>query len=174
MNFSFPSLNINEIIIVALIASFLITFILLIILLIVVLSKAKNIDLKINKISDQINFVVSPRFIEISLDVEKIIDLAFDIWKINQKINKLGDVISETQRHSIGSSIINFNKYVEKYNIEIIDYTNKPFTDSMNVDVISIEKDPKIAQSIVLETVEPTIKVKDQVVRRAKVIILSN
>ncbi len=62
----------------------------------------------------------------------------------------------------------------EKYDIEIRDYTNQKFNEGLNLDILSVEKDPAIAEPMVKETVEPTILCKGQVVKKAKIILLSN
>jgi hypothetical protein len=65
-------------------------------------------------------------------------------------------------------------KYISNYDVEIVDYTNQKFNDGLNLDVLSVEKDPAVASPTVKETVEPTILVKGQVVKKAKIILLSN
>jgi molecular chaperone GrpE (heat shock protein) len=62
---------------------------------------------------------------------------------------------------------------LEKYDIEIVDYTNQKFNDGLNLDVLSVEKEPTISESIVKETVEPTVMYRGQVIKKAKIIVLS-
>ena len=57
---------------------------------------------------------------------------------------------------------------------ELLDYTNQKFNDGLNLDILSVEKDPSLPAPIVKETIEPTILVKGQVVRKAKIILLTN
>ena len=65
-------------------------------------------------------------------------------------------------------------RYIANYDVEIVDYTNQKFNDGLNLDVLSVEKDPSITVPTVKETVEPTILVKGQVVKKAKIILINN
>jgi SepF-like predicted cell division protein (DUF552 family) len=42
----------------------------------------------------------------------------------------------------------------------------------MNLDILSIEKDPSISESVIKETHEPAVLHKGQVVKKAKVVVL--
>ena len=57
---------------------------------------------------------------------------------------------------------------------EIVDYKNQKYNDGLNLDIVGVEKDPSITESIIKEIKEPTIMLKGQVVHKAKIILLSN
>ena len=127
-----------------------------------------------SKIQEDIKFAVTPKFMELSLSVNDIIDLAVEIWRIEQRINKSASSLPENQLRGLENSIQKLKRYLEKYDIEIVDYKDTKYNDGLNLDILSVEKDLTIPESIVKETVEPTIMCKGQVVRKAKIILLSN
>lgn len=96
------------------------------------------------------------------------------MWRIEQRLGKVADILPETQRKGLENSVHKFKRYISNYDIEIIDYTNQKFNDGLNLDILSVEKDQGVTTPTVKETVEPTILVKGQVVKKAKIILLSN
>lgn len=125
------------------------------------------------KIKEDIKFAVAPKFMELSLGVNDLVDLAIEVWRIEQRIIKAFSVLPENQKKGLENSIQKLKRYLEKYDIEIVDYTNQKFDDGLNLDVLSVEKDSSLAEPIVKETIEPTIIRKGQVVHKAKIIVLS-
>jgi len=115
---------------------------------------------------EEIRFSIQPKVIEMSLSVEALVELAIEVWRIEQRLAKASSGLNDIQRK--------LRRYLEKYDIEIRDYTNQKFNEGLNLDVLSIEKDPAVTDPIVKETIEPTIMCKGQVVKKAKIILLSN
>ncbi len=149
-------------------------------LLLVIIRKARNsnsmekkIDDLYSNIKEQIQYSVAPKFIDISMGVNEFIDLAVEVWRIEQRVGKIIASIPEGQVKGLENSIQKLKRYLEKYDLEIIDYKNQKFNEGLNLDVLSVEKDPSINESLIKETIEPTIMLKGQVVRKAKVIVLS-
>lgn len=126
------------------------------------------------KIREEIKFAVAPKFMEISLGVNELVDLAVEVWRMEQRISKSASSLPENQLKGLENSIQKLKRYLEKYDVEIIDYKNQKFNEGLNLDILSVEKDPSIPQPMVKETVEPTIMCKGQVVRKAKIILLTN
>jgi len=126
------------------------------------------------KISEDIKFAVAPKSISLSVAVTELVELATEVWRIEQRLAKITDSLQETQRKGLENSMHKLRRYIANYDIEIVDYTNQKFNDGLNLDVLSVEKDPTVIVPIVKETVEPTILVKGQVVKKAKIILLSN
>jgi len=123
---------------------------------------------------EDIKFAVSPKFMDLSLGVNELIDLAVEVWRIEQRIAKSASSLPEAQLKGLENSAQKLKRYLEKYDIEIIDYKNQKYNEGLNLDILSVEKDPTLQHSIVKETIEPTIMCKGQVVRKAKIILLSN
>ena len=133
--------------------------------------KIDDLDLRIQEI---IKYSVTPHFMELSLGVTDLIELAVEVWRIQQRLIKLLPTLPESQKPGLENSVQKLTRFLGKYDIEIIDHTNQKFNSGLNLDVLSIEKDPSITEPIVKETKEPTVMLKGQVVRRAKIILLSN
>jgi len=126
------------------------------------------------KISEDIKYAVSPKFVELSLGVSDLVDLAVEVWRMEQRVAKSASGLPENQLKGLENSIQKFRRYLEKYDIEIVDYKNIKYNDGLNLDVLSVEKDLTLSEPKVKEVVEPTIMVKGQVVRKAKIILLTN
>lgn len=126
------------------------------------------------KISEEIKYAVAPKSININASVTELIELATEVWRIEQRLTKIADILPENQKKGLENSVHKFKRYISNYDIEVIDYTNQKFNDGLNLDVLSIEKDQGVTTPTVKETIEPTILVKGQVVKKAKVIVLRN
>jgi len=133
----------------------------------------KKIDEIYSKIHNDIKFSVAPNFIELSPSADDFIQFATEIWRIEQRIEKLQTTLSENQIKGLRNSLQKFKRYFEKYDMEVVDYTGQKYTEGMNLDVLAFEKDPQITKTIVKATMEPTIMLKGQVVRKAKIIVLN-
>lgn len=126
------------------------------------------------KILAEIKSSVSPKFMNVSVEASEIADLAIEIWRIEQRISKSSSSLPENQLKGLENSILKLRRYLEKYDIEIVDYKNHKYNDGLNLDILSVEKDPSISEPVVKETVEPTIMLKGQLIRKAKIILLTN
>lgn len=136
--------------------------------------KLDNFDELYKKISEEIKYAVAPKSISLNASVTELVVLAVEVWRIEQRLEKVAEILPENQRKGLENSVHKFKQYILNHDIEIIDYTNQKFNDRLNLDVLSVEKDKSVTTPIVKETVEPTILVKGQVVNKAKVILLSN
>ena len=126
------------------------------------------------KLKEEIKSAVAPKFMNVSVEANEISDLAVEIWRIEQRIAKSASSLPENQLKGLENSIQKMRRYLEKYDIEVIDYKNLKYNDGLNLDILSVEKDPSLPEPMVKETVEPTIMLKGQVIRKAKIILLSN
>jgi hypothetical protein len=136
--------------------------------------KFDKFDELYKKISEEIKYAVAPKSINLSTGVAELVELATEVWRIEQRLAKVADTLPESQRKGLENSVHKFKRYISNYDIEIVDYTNQKFNDGLNLDVLSVEKDQSVTTQTVKETVEPTILVKGQVVKKAKIILLSN
>ena len=126
------------------------------------------------KIKDEIRYSITPKFIELSLGVNDLVDLAVEVWRMEQRISKSASNLPEQQLKGLENSVQKLKRYVSKYDIEIVDYKNQKYNDGLNLDILSVEKDPSLSEPMIKETVEPTIICKGQVVRKAKIILINN
>lgn len=112
------------------------------------------------------------KFFNLSIVTKDLIDLGIDIWRMEQRLNKVILFIPKNSQDHLNNSIQKIKRYLEKNDIEIVDHTNQKFNEGRNLDVLAVEKSPDILESIIKETKEPTILHKNQVVHKGKVIIL--
>lgn len=126
------------------------------------------------KLKEEIKSTVAPKFLNLSIEINEIADLAIEIWRVEQRIAKASLSIPDNQLKGLENSVQKMKRYIEKYDIEIIDYKDHKYNEGLNLDILSIEKDPSLAEPVVKETIEPTIMLKGQVIRKAKIILLCN
>ena len=133
-------------------------------------SSGKSDELYI-KIKELINYSISPRFTELSPQTKDIVDLAVEIWRIEQRFEKLLLKVSDNQKIGFESSLRKLKGYLNKYDIEVVDYTGKTYNDGLNLEILSVEKQPKFQSLLIKETIEPTVLLKGQVIKIAKIIL---
>lgn len=131
-----------------------------------------EIHLQLYEVRKDIQSVIAPKFLTVSPETNDLIELAIDMWRLESRFNKMSNSL-ESQREIVHNSIKKIKRYLDKNDIEIVDHTNQKFNDGRNLDILSVETDSRISQSIIKETKEPTIMFKGQVVRKGKVIILA-
>jgi len=129
----------------------------------------QNIVMK--KISDVVKFAASPKLPDISVRIDDLIELAIELWRLENKIKKLPASI-ENQRESLSNSVNKLKRYLDKYSIEILDHTNQKYSDGQNIDVLSFETNSDAKETTIIETKEPTILCKGQIIHRGKVIVI--
>ena len=135
-------------------------------------NQVENTDKLLLKIREEIKFAVSPKFLDVSVGVNELVELAIEIWHIEQRISKSSSSLPDNQLKGLESSIRKLRRYLEKHDIEIVDYKNHKYNDGLNLDILSVEKDPSLQEDMIKETVEPTIMCKGQVVHKAKIVLL--
>lgn len=112
------------------------------------------------------------KFLNVSIATKDLIDLGIDIWRMEQRLNKVMQSLPENSQGLLNNSIQKIKRYLDKNDIEIVDHTNQKFNEGRNLDILAVEKSPDILESIIKETKEPTIMHKSQVVHKGKVVIL--
>lgn len=102
-------------------------------------------------------------------------DLALDIWRLQNRINKLKGKLDGESFKPIEYFFESCKRNLSNMGFEIKDdYTGEEYKSSMNVDVVtyeSMEIDSNEAK--VKETLEPAILFDNQLIRKAKVIIVT-
>lgn len=130
----------------------------------------KNIKESANLLREEIRLSVQPKFLQLSAGVEELIELAIDIWRLEQRISKITD-LPESNKRPLENLVSKFKRYLSKYDLEIKDFTNQKFNAGLNLDVLSVQKNPSLEEPIIQETVEPSIMIKGLIVKKAKVIV---
>ena len=113
-------------------------------------------------------------FVDLSPKSADVVELAVEVWRMNSRIVKTGDGLTEVQKRPIMSSLQKFTKFLDRYDIKIVDHTGEKYNEGMNVDVLSFEKDPRIKNPIIKETIEPSIICNGYVVKKGKVVVINN
>ena len=113
-------------------------------------------------------------FVDLAPETADIVDLAVEIWRLNNRLNKVGSDMPDIQKRGLESSIQKFIKFLDRYDIKFIDHTGQKYSEGMNVDVLSFEKDQGVRVPIIKETIEPSITCQGMVVKKGKVIVINN
>lgn len=119
----------------------------------------------------QIKTSILPHSLALSPSDQSLIELAIEIWRLEKRTRKVSEKLTEDDNKAFQNSIFKFNRYLEKNDINVIDYTGKKYNDGLNLDVINIEKDPNLSKSIIKETHEPAVMCKGVLIKKAKVIV---
>lgn len=128
---------------------------------------------QISKTRKDIESAVAPKFLDISIHTADLVEHAIELWRLEQRLNKVVSSLDEPQRELFINSIQKLKRYLDKNDIEVVDHTNQEFNDGMNLDVLLVEESPDIAKPTIKETKEPTVLCKNQVVHKGKVIVLT-
>ncbi len=131
-----------------------------------------EIHSQISEVRKDIQSAVVPKFLNVSIQVNDLVEHAIELWRLQNRINKMLENIPENQREIISNSLKKLMRYLEKNDIEIVDYTNQKFNEGRNLDILAVEKDENASEPVIKETKEPTILFKGQVIRKGKVIVL--
>lgn len=162
----------------------LVFFILAILLLVVILRfiYIKYVNRILQKIErteanlkEEIHTSVQVKFLETSMETKDLVDLAIEIWRIDKRLNKIMGKMQENNSKAIENSMQKIKRFIAKCDVEIRDYTGQKYSSGLSaVEVISVEKDKKINEDLVKQTIDPAILIKGQLVRKAKVVIITN
>jgi len=131
-----------------------------------------EIHSQVSEVRKDIQSVIAPKFLNVSFQLNDLIEHAIELWRLQNRMNKVLENIPENQREILSNSIKKLMRYLEKNDIEIVDYTNQKFNEGRNLEIIAVEKDENISGPIIKETKEPTILFKGQIIRKGKVIVL--
>lgn len=137
-----------------------------------IIKEMNEIRLQILETRKDIESVIAPKFIDVSIQTKDLVDLAVEIWRMEQRLNKIILTLPENQQDLFSNSIQKLKRYLDKNDVAIVDHTNQKFNEGRNLDILSVEKNTDITESIIKETKEPTILYKGQVIHKGKVIVL--
>lgn len=173
-------MNINNLLIANFILPLIVTVILVLLLLILILG-IKYLRFLVyrlvkteNKLVDEIRTSVQTKFITASMEAEDLMNLAVEIWRMEQRLSKVTKKLDENQSKALENSMQKIKRFIDRYDLEVRDYTGQKYNTGLAaLEVISVEKSPSATEDTVKETVEPAILLKGQVVKKAKVILLS-
>ncbi len=112
-------------------------------------------------------------FVDLSPKSADIVELAVEVWRMNNRLMKV-EALTETQQRGFNSSLQKFGKFLDRYEVKIVDHTGERYNEGMNVDVLSFENDPSVKVPTIKETVEPSITHKGHTIKKGKIIVVNN
>ncbi len=119
----------------------------------------------------KVKYPTQTRFINISPSARKMINLAIEIWRIKKRVNKINTKLSENEQRMFQNSLRNLDQFIGDYDLEVIDYTGREYNEGMNLEVESIEGDKSKEKFVIVETLEPTVLHKGEIIKKSKVIL---
>lgn len=171
--------NTNEFSILNPLAFSILVFLLIVVVLLLLQNKylkyiLRRLDKSEADLKEEIRTSVQPKFLEASMEAKDLIDLAIEVWRIDQRLSKVMERLHENNRKALEISIQKIKKFIDRYDLEVRDYTGQKYNTGLSaVDVVSVEKDKSTVEDTVKETLEPAVLIRGQVVKKAKVILLS-
>ena len=150
----------------------LLTILLVLVVLAVVIYGAKLAALYFRATNKNIRDSVQTKSIELSPTTSSIVELAVEVWRLEKRLSKAESSLTEDQNKALQNSVTKMHRYLDRNDITFVDYTDQKFNEGLNLDILSIEKDPKIRESIIKETHEPAVMHKGQLIKKAKVVVL--
>ena len=115
---------------------------------------------------------VQSKFLDVTPSTQSLIDAAIEIWRLEKRVSKVTKDLTEDQNKAFENSISKLKRFLDKNDITFADYTDQKYNEGLNLDVLSIEKDKSVAESIIKETHEPAVFHKGQLIKKAKVVVL--
>ncbi len=125
-------------------------------------------------IKEDINNAVQPKFVEYSQSSKNLAEIATDIWRIEKKIASITTSVQEPQIKAFENSVARLKRTLSRCDIEILDYSGQVYNKGLNVDILSIEKDPSVNKPFIREMIEPSILFQGTIIKRGKVIVVEN
>ena len=132
----------------------------------------KQSDRQYRMLSRRIHDSVQTKFLELTPSTTSLVELAIEIWRIEKRLAKAEGSLNEDQNKAFENSVAKLRRYLEKNDITVADYTDQKYNEGLNLDILSIEKDSSITESIIKETHEPAVMHKGQLIKKAKVVVL--
>lgn len=110
--------------------------------------------------------------LDISPNTQSLIEAAIEVWRLEKRVSKVTKDLSVDQNKAFENSLSKLKRFLDKNDITYADYTDQKYNEGLNLDVLSIEKDKSVAESIIKETHEPAVFHMGQLIKKAKVVVL--
>ena len=148
--------------------SFILLLIVIFIVNLVLLNKYKK------EILNKIKLSIEPKFLEIAIspNSNKMISLAIDIWRLEEKIINIKN-INNNDKEKLDIAINRVKKFIEENNILIKSYTWEKYSDEINFYELKwLENtNQKEKNNIIKDTIEPAVFINWNIIKTAKIII---
>lgn len=137
-----------------------------------VINNAKLSEKQFKLLNKSIQDSVKPKFLDLSPSTNNLVELAVEVWRIEKRLAKATESLSDDQNKAFENSVAKLQRFLDKNDITFTDYTDQKYNEGLNLDILSIEKDSSISESVIKETHEPAVLHKGQLVKKAKVVVL--
>lgn len=131
-----------------------------------------TVEQSVGLLNNQIKNSIEPKFIDVSPSTQNLVEMAVETWRLEKRIGKVSADLSDDQNKAFENSVTKFKRFLDKSDITFADYTDQKYNEGLNLDVLSIEKDSSISDSIIKETHEPAVFHRGQLIKKAKVVVL--
>lgn len=138
----------------------------------VLLLAFQRILIAIRTVRLQVAHSVEPKYLEISVEANSLVELAIEVWRLKKRLEKAEPGMNEDQVKALQNSYSKLLRYLDRNDVGITEYTDQKYNEGMNLDVLAVEKDKKLKHSVIKDTHEPAITLKGKLIRKAKVILV--
>ncbi len=109
---------------------------LLIILLLLLLLGAVAFSVKLSTIfyrstNKNIRNAVQIKSIELSPSTQSMVELAVEVWRLEKRLVKAAEKLSEDQNKAFQNSIAKMRRYLDKNDISFADYTDQKYNEGL-------------------------------------------
>ena len=111
-----------------------------------------SINEQLADIRKEIMYSVAPKFLELSVEVNDLVELAIDYWRLEHRLGKMFASMEKNQKENLESSLQRIKRYLDKNDVEIIDHTNQKYDEGQNLEILAVEHDPKAKENTIKET----------------------
>jgi hypothetical protein len=122
-------------------------------------------------IDNRINTSIIPKSLSLTPSTDSLAELAVEFWRLQKRIDKASEKLSIDENKAFENSVAKLQRFLEKNDIAVIDYTGQNYNEGLNLDILKIEKDSELSQSIIKKTHEPAVTHKGILIKKAKVIV---
>ncbi len=149
-----------------------VVIVLVIALIIFAVSVTSKLSKRLLFLHKHISDSVQSNFIELNPTTQSLVEAAVEVWRLEKRVSKISGDLSDDQNKAFENSITKLKRFLDKNDITFTDYTDEKYNEGLNLDVLSIDKDKNVAESIIKETHEPAVFHKGQLIKKAKVVVL--
>lgn len=107
-----------------------------------------------------------------NIDINKLINLSVDIWRLEEKISKI-DYLKEQDNEKISVSLDRLKKFIKDLDIELKWFSWEKYSEEINFYELKAVEDTNIENlnNIIKETIEPAIIVNWEILKQASIIV---
>ncbi len=123
------------------------------------------------KAIDNIRRIIVEKYVPFDPQIDKLVGLAGDYWRLQNNVERIDSKLDDSERRRLYNSLNRIKTYLEANDIEVQDFTGRQYSDGMNVNLISVEKQANIDKPTVIETRRPQISYTGIIRQRSDVIV---